>query len=80
MLALGFCSGADVPELKELENWFDGQRLEAAPTKVKPARRLKRELKRRASVRDVAGEPSSGSGGGTIAAGGEERRPDFLGG
>jgi hypothetical protein len=82
LLALGFRASADVPALKELENWFDGQKAEAAPTKVNPARRLKRELARRASVASAASsEPSSGSGGGAIAAsGGEERRPDFLGG
>jgi hypothetical protein len=80
LLALGFRASADVPELKELENWFDGQKLDAALTKVKPARRLKRELKRRASVGSAAsGEPSSGSGGGALQSG-EEGRADFLGG
>jgi hypothetical protein len=82
LLALGFRAHADIPELKELENWFDGQKLAAAVTKAKPARRLKRELKRRASAGSAPpGGPSSGSGGGAIAAGdGKESRPDFLGG
>jgi hypothetical protein len=76
LLALGFRASADVPELKELENWFDGQKLDAALTKVKPARRLQRERERRASVGSA---PSSGSGGGAPA-GGEEGRADFRGG
>jgi hypothetical protein len=81
LLALGFRASADIPALKELENWFDGQRLDAAVTKVNPARRLKRELKRRASAGSApSGEPSSGSVGGAIVPGGEESRPDFLGG
>ena len=80
LLALGFRSGADIPELKELEDWFDSQKLDAATTEAKPARRLKRELKRRASVRSASSsQPSSGSGGGAVP-GSEESRPDFLGG
>jgi hypothetical protein len=79
LLALGFRANADVPALKELEDWFDGQRLEAeALAKGRPGRRHKRELKRRASVRDAAGEPSNGAGGGTLPEG-EEGRADFLG-
>jgi hypothetical protein len=80
LLALGFRASADVPELKELENWFDGQRLEqGALAKARPGRRHKRELKRRASVPRAAGEPSNGAAGGGTAAGLEESRPDFLG-
>jgi hypothetical protein len=76
LLALGFRANADVPALKELEDWFDGQRLEA---KARPGRRLKRELKRRASVPRAAAEGSNGAGGGTRQSR-EEGRADFFGG
>jgi hypothetical protein len=80
LLALGFRSGADVPALKELEDWFDGQRLGAeAGVKGRPGRRLNRERERRASVESAAGEPSNGAGGGTPR-GGEEGRADPFGG
>jgi hypothetical protein len=80
LLALGFRANADVPALKELEDWFDGQRLEQeALAKARPGRRRKRELKRRASVRDASGERSNGAGEGTFPKG-EEGRTDFLGG
>jgi hypothetical protein len=86
LLALGFRSGADVPALKELEDWFDGQRLDdgqrleqEALAKARPGRRLKRERERRASVKSAAGEPSNGAGGGTPR-GSEEGRADLLGG
>jgi hypothetical protein len=63
LLALGLRSGSDIPELKELERWFDSQKsfqndvekeanlepiLEKAQTSQ--ARRRRRELERRASV------------------------------
>lgn len=80
LLALGFRANADVPALKELEDWFDGQRLDQkAEAKARPGRRYKRELRRRASVSRAAGEPSNGAGGETVP-GGEESRADFLGG
>ena len=80
LLCLGCRSGTDVPALKELEDWFDGQRMEAeALAKARPGRRLERERERRASVQSVAGEASNGAGGGT-AAGLEKGRADFLGG
>jgi hypothetical protein len=79
LLTLGFRANADIPALKDLEDWFDGQRLEAeALAKGRPGRRHKREVKRRASVNGGAGGPSNGAGGGT-AAGLEESRADFLG-
>ena len=80
LLALDFRANADVPALKELEDWFDAQRVGPdAPAKGRPGRRRNRELKRRASVNGGAGGPSNGASGGT-AAGLKERRPDFLGG
>jgi hypothetical protein len=80
LLALGFRSGADIPELKELEDWFDSQKLDAATTKAKPARRLKRQIKRRESVGRVLGEPSNGSGGERLPGEPEESRSDLFGG
>ena len=75
---MGFRADADVPALKELEDWFDGQRLDQkAAAKARPGRRHKRELKRRASVTRSAGEGSNGAVGGT-APGGEEGRADHL--
>ena len=80
LLALGFRANADVPALRELEDWFDGRRLDQkAEAKARPGRQLKREQKRRASVQRHAGEPSNGAGGETTP-GGEEGRADFLGG
>jgi hypothetical protein len=80
LLALGFQANADIPALKELEDWFDGQRLDQkAAAKARPGRRLNRERERRASVQSAAGEPSNGTGGGRPACG-EESRADFLGG
>ena len=80
LLALGLRANADVPALKELEDWFDGQRLEAkALAEARPGRRLERERKRRASVLRAAAEGSNGAGGGTRQSG-EEGRADFLGG
>jgi hypothetical protein len=79
LLALGFRSGADIPELKELEDWFDSRRDEAALAKSRPARRRNRELKRRESVAGASGERSKGAGGETFA-GGKEGPTDFLGG
>ena len=44
LLALGFRANADVPALKELEDWFDGQRLDQEPAaKARPGRRRNRE-------------------------------------
>jgi hypothetical protein len=61
LLALGFRSGTDVPALKELEDWFDGQRLDPeALAKGRPGRQLNRERKRRASVKSAVGEASNG--------------------
>jgi chromosome segregation and condensation protein ScpB len=63
LLALGFRSFADIPALKELEEWFDTQKEMRAIAKLDPffertrklaSRRLKRELERRGTVR---GEP-----------------------
>jgi hypothetical protein len=80
LLCLGFRSGADIPALKELEDWFDGRRLDQkAAAKARPGRRLNRERKRRASVPRAAGKASNGAGGET-APGGEEGRADLLGG
>jgi hypothetical protein len=80
LLALGFRANADIPALKELEDWFDGQRLDQrAEAKARPGRRLERERKRRASLPRAAAEGSNGADGGT-AGGGEEGRADFLGG
>jgi hypothetical protein len=80
LLCLGFRSGADIPALKELEDWFDGRRLDQkAAAKARPGRRLNRERERRASVQSRAGEASSGAGGGTRQSG-EENHADFLGG
>ena len=54
LLALGFRANADVPALKELEDWFYGQRLEAeALAKGRPGRRRERERERRASVQSA---------------------------
>ena len=63
LLALGLRSGSDIPELKELERWFESQKsfpteiekqanLEPILQKAKTsqARRRRRELERRASV------------------------------
>jgi len=63
LLSLGLRSGADIPELKELERWFDSQKslqndaqkeanLEPilAKARTSQARRRRRELERRASV------------------------------
>jgi hypothetical protein len=80
LLALGFRANADVPALKELEDWFDGQRLEAeALAEGRPGRRLNRERERRASVPRAAAEGSNGAGGGTPR-GSEEGRADLFGG
>ena len=63
LLALGLRSGSDIPELKELERWFDSQK--SFPTEIEKQanlepilqkaqtsrlRRRRRELERRASV------------------------------
>ena len=70
LLALGLRSGSDIPELKELERWFDSQTL--FPTDVKKqanvdaileksqasrGRKRRRELERRASA-PMCEEPS----------------------
>ena len=81
LLCLGFRANADVPALKELEDWFDGQRLEQEPlAKARPGRRLKRERERRASVPRAAAEGSNGAADGGTVPGGEEGRADLLGG
>ena len=59
LLALGFQSFADIPALKELEEWFDTQKEMRGIAKLDPffertsklaSRRLKREIERRATV------------------------------
>jgi hypothetical protein len=63
LLFLGFRSWSDIPELRELEQWFESQKTfhtdEEKPTNVGPAsaraekigsRRRRREIERRASV------------------------------
>ena len=63
LLALGLRSFADIPALKELEEWFDTQEEMRATAKLDSffektsklaSRRLKRELERRGTLR---GEP-----------------------
>ena len=59
LLALGLGSFADIPALKELEEWFDTQKEIRAVAKLDPffertnklaSRRLKRELERRGTL------------------------------
>ena len=61
LLALGFRSFADIPALKELEEWFEAQQKEEKIPRAKldrffdrteklASRRLKRELERRETV------------------------------
>jgi hypothetical protein len=74
LLALGLRSGSDIPELKELERWFDSQK--SFPTDIEKQanlepilqkaqisrlRRRRRELERRASV--PRGQELGGSAG-----------------
>jgi chromosome segregation and condensation protein ScpB len=74
LLALGLRSGSDIPELKELERWFDSQtsfptgiekqaNLEPILQKAQTSRlrRRRRELERRASV--PRGQELGGSAG-----------------
>jgi len=79
LLSLGFRSFADIPALKELEEWFEACERRNAPaldsyfsrvTNLQ-SRRRKRELERRRSV-------GFGAGAGPRAR--EERRSDLLGG
>jgi hypothetical protein len=80
LLALGFRSGADLPALRELEEWFDGQRDHAAALgKARAARWRNRELKRRASVENAPEQRSTDAGRETLVAR-EESETDFLGG
>jgi chromosome segregation and condensation protein ScpB len=67
LLALGLRSFADIPALKELEEWFDTQKEIPVIAKLDPffertsklaSRRLKRELERRGTL----GEPLHGAG------------------
>ena len=76
LLALGLRSGSDIPELKELERWFDSQKsfptgiekqvnLEPILQKAQTSRlrRRRRELERRASVprgQELGALPDSG--------------------
>jgi hypothetical protein len=66
LLALGLRSSTDIPALKELEEWFDAQKEIRAVAKLDPffertsklaARRLKREMERRATLGEFALEP-----------------------
>jgi chromosome segregation and condensation protein ScpB len=59
LLALGFRSFADIPALRELEEWFDSQKESRAIARLDPffqrtnklgSRRLKRELERRGTL------------------------------
>jgi chromosome segregation and condensation protein ScpB len=79
LLSLGFRSFADIPALKELEEWFEASERRNAPglesyfsrvTSLQ-SRRRKRELERRRSV---------GFGAGAGPRAGEDRRSDLLGG
>ena len=63
LLALGFRSFADIPALKELEEWFDTQKEMRAIAKLDPffertsrlaSRRLKREIERRGTLGEFA--------------------------
>ena len=63
LLALGLRSVADIPALKELEEWFDTQKEMQAIAKLDPyfertsrlaSRRLKREIERRGSIGEFA--------------------------
>jgi chromosome segregation and condensation protein ScpB len=67
LLALGLRSHTDIPALKELEEWFDSQQKKIRGiAKLDPffertsqlaSRRLKREIKRRATLGEFALEP-----------------------
>jgi hypothetical protein len=72
LLALGFRSFADIPALKELEEWFEAQQKEEKIPRAKldrffdrteklASRRLKRELERRETVKAHSGGISSSS-------------------
>jgi hypothetical protein len=73
LLALGLRSSADIPALKELEDWFEslGAKRTNAPhteldsyfarTRKLWSRRLKRDLERRQSVTPVPGSLSQGT-------------------
>lgn len=59
LLALGLRSFADIPALKELEEWFDTEKETRATAKLAPffekihklaSRRLKREVERRETI------------------------------
>jgi hypothetical protein len=59
LLALGLRSFADIPVLKELEEWFDTEKETPATAKLDPffekihklaSRRLKREVERRETI------------------------------
>jgi len=71
LLALGFRASADIPALRELEDYFDGRRADPGPLDGQPGRRLKRERRRRQSLGEPPAMPSSKPG--------EERPTDFLG-
>jgi hypothetical protein len=68
LLALGLRSSADIPALKELEEWFDSQEEIRGIAKLDPffertsklaARRLKREIERRGTLGEFALEPDT---------------------
>ena len=70
LLALGLRSFADIPALKELEEWLDTQKEMRSIAKLDPffertsklaSRRLKRELERRGTVRGSPLTPGAGS-------------------
>jgi hypothetical protein len=84
LLALGLRSSADIPALKELEDWFESlgtKRANAPHTELDSyfartrnfcSRRLKRDLERRQSITPVAGSISQGT---PVS---EEGDPDLL--
>jgi hypothetical protein len=71
LLALGLGSFADIPALRELEEWFDTQGEMRAIARLDPffektqklaARRLKREIERRETISGAAKSASCPSG------------------
>jgi len=89
LLALGLRSSADIPALKELEDWFESLASKSAAgsapmaeldsyfarTKHLQSRRLKRDLERRQSVTSMPGERNSSTEGVSAR---EESDPDLL--
>jgi hypothetical protein len=70
LLALGLRSFADIPVLKELEEWFDTEKETPATAKLDPffekihklaSRRLKREVERRETISGLGKSSSTAS-------------------